>query len=117
MVVQPIMVSIRWRMVRMRWEREWGMARRLWEVAAGVVGCVIVGATLVSSATAGETALTPDEAKRFVANKFFSYTCFDGTNGAGRIQADGSVIGTMQSGAGPVRFVSLPSGTIKLGSD
>jgi len=93
------------------------MARRLSVVAAGFASCVVVGATLVASATAGETALTPDEAKRFVANKFFSYTCFDGTNGAGRIHADGSVVGTMQTGAGPVRFVSLPSGTIRLSAD
>jgi len=93
------------------------MARRLSVVAAGVVGSVIVGATLVASAIAGEIALTPDEARRFVANKMFSYTCFDGTNGAGRIHADGSVVGTMQNRNGPVRFVSLPSGTIRTTSD
>jgi len=92
------------------------MARRL-SVVAGLLGGVVVGVGLVASATAGETMLTPDEARRFVANKFFSYTCFDGTNGAGRIHADGSVVGTMQTGAGPVRFVSLPSGTIRTTSD
>ena len=93
------------------------MARRLSVVAAGLVGGVVVGASLVTSASAGETALAPEEAKRFVANKLFSYTCFDGTNGIGRIHADGSVVGTMQTGANPVRFVSLPSGTIRLTSD
>jgi hypothetical protein len=93
------------------------MARRLSVVAAGVVGSVIVGATLVASAIAGDIALTPDEARRFVANKMFSYTCFDGTNGAGRIHADGSVVGTMQNRNGPIRFVSLPSGTIRTTSD
>jgi hypothetical protein len=93
------------------------MAGRLSVVAAGLVGGVVVGAAMVASATAGETALTPDEAKRFVANKLFTYTCFDGTSGAGRIHADGSVVGTMQTGRGPIRFVSLPSGTIRLTSD
>lgn len=93
------------------------MARRLSVVAAGVIGSVVAGSAMVASANAGETALSPEEAKRFVANKFFSYTCFDGTNGAGRIHADGSVVGTMQTGNGPIRFVSLPSGTIRLSTD
>ncbi len=93
------------------------MQRRLAFVAAGLVGSLVAGAAVVASAAAGETPLKPDEAKRFVANKLFSYTCFDGTNGAGRIHADGSVVGTMQTGHGPVRFVSLPSGTIRLTSD
>jgi hypothetical protein len=61
--------------------------------------------------------MRPEEAKRFIANKLFSYTCFDGTRGAGRIQADGSVIGTMQANGGRVRYLALPTGTIKLTSD
>lgn len=62
--------------------------------------------------------MRPDEAKRFVAGKLFSYTCFDGTNGSGRIYSDGSVVGTVQlRGDGPVRHVTLPSGTIKIGSE
>jgi hypothetical protein len=62
--------------------------------------------------------LKPDEAKRFVAGKLFSYTCFEGTTGAGRIHADGSVAGTIQiGGRGPVRHVTLPSNTIRLNSD
>jgi hypothetical protein len=93
------------------------MTRQLSVVAAGVIGTVVAGAAMVASANAGETALSPEEAKRFVANKFFSYSCFDGTNGAGRIHSDGSVVGTMQTGNGPVRFVSLPSGTIRLSTD
>ena len=83
-------------------------------LAAGLVSGVIAGAAL-SLAQAGE--LKPEEAKRFVANKLFSYTCFDGTSGAGRILSDGSVVGTVQAGSGPVRHVSLPSGTIRLTSD
>src|SRR5262249_16030233 len=45
------------------------------------------------------------------------YNCFDGTRGAGRIHADGSVVGTMQVNSGRVRFVALPAGTIKLTSN
>jgi hypothetical protein len=54
-------------------------------------------------------------AHRFVVGKTFAYNCFDGTRGAGRIQSDLSVAGTVQiRGAGPVRFVQLPPGTLKV---
>ena len=58
--------------------------------------------------------LTPDAARRFVAGKLFAFNCFDGSRGAGRIYGDGSVIGTIQfRGAGPVRAVWLPAGTLR----
>jgi hypothetical protein len=64
-------------------------------------------------AMAGE--LKPEEARRFIAGKLFSYTCFDGTRGAGRIYADGSVVGTVQfRGQGPARSLALPSGTLRV---
>lgn len=91
------------------------MSRRV-AVAVALFGGVLAGAAL-SPARAGDVALRPEEAKRFVANKLFSYTCFDGTNGSGRIHADGSVVGIMQTASGPARFVSLPAGTIRLTSD
>jgi hypothetical protein len=68
----------------------------------------------VVSASAGP--LRPDEARRFVAGKLFSYTCFDGTRGVGRIHADGSVLGTIQARGGSPRFVAMPTGTIRLSS-
>ena len=44
----------------------------------------------------------PSEARRFIAGKLFAFNCFEGTRGAGRIYADGSVAGTVQiSGSGP----------------
>jgi hypothetical protein len=77
-------------------------------VLAGIVGAI--------PAQAGE--LRPEEAKRFVAGKLFSYTCFEGTTGLGRIYADGSVHGTIQiRGSGPVHAMSLPSGTVKVQPD
>ena len=55
-----------------------------------------------SAVPASPGSMTPDEAKRFVAGKLFAYTCFEGTRGAGRINADGSVAGTIQvRGAAP----------------
>jgi hypothetical protein len=70
----------------------------------------------LAPAAAGE--LKPEEAKKFVAGKYFSYTCFEGTTGSGRINADGSVTGTIQMrGSGPVRVVALPTGTLKVQPD
>jgi hypothetical protein len=65
-------------------------------------------------AAAGEY-LRPEQAHQFVAGKYFTYNCFDGTAGAGRIQADGSVAGTIRMrGAGAPRYVALPAGTIRV---
>jgi hypothetical protein len=74
---------------------------------------VVAGLLAAAPAVAGE--MKPEEAQRFVAGKLFSYTCFDGTAGAGRIFADGSVAGTIRvQGRGPVRYTMLPPGTIKV---
>lgn len=79
---------------------------------------VALAAVIGIAGTALAEDMKPDEAKRFVAGKLFSYTCFEGTNGSGRIYADGSVSGTIQfGGAGPVRYVTLPTGTIRVGSE
>lgn len=85
------------------------------KLATGLVSGALLGAGLLAPAAAAE--MKPEEAKRFIAGKLFSYSCFDGTKGAGRIHADGSVVGTMQVNSGRMRFVALPAGTIKLTSD
>lgn len=62
--------------------------------------------------------LGAEEAKRFISGKLFAYTCFEGTTGAGRIFSDGSVVGSIQiRGDGPVRYVALPAGTVKIKGD
>jgi hypothetical protein len=76
----------------------------------------VAGIIAAMPALAGE--LRPEEAKHFIAGKHFSYSCFEGSTGAGRINADGSVTGTIQiRGSGPVHFVSLPTGTIRVQPD
>jgi len=71
---------------------------------------------LAGPALAGE--LKPEDAKRFIAGKYFSYTCFEGSSGAGRVNTDGSVVGTIQvRGAGPTHFVALPTGTVRVQPD
>lgn len=81
------------------------MQARLALVAAGLVGATPMMAD----------PLNPDAARTFIAGKLFSYNCFDGTRGAGRIYTDGSVSGSIQMrGNGPVHQVTLPAGTLKV---
>ena len=45
----------------------------------------------------------------------FSYTCFEGTRGQGRVHPDGSVVGSVQfRGEGPTRYAALPPGTLRV---
>jgi hypothetical protein len=61
----------------------------------------------------GQEALKATAARAFVAGKLFSFRCFDGTYGAGRIFNDGSVVGRIRFGGnGLLRFVRLPEGTL-----
>jgi hypothetical protein len=79
---------------------------------------LLVIAALFATLPAHAGEMRPEDAKRFVAGKYFSYTCFEGSRGMGRIQADGSVAGTIQMrGAGPVHMMSLPAGTVKVAPD
>src|SRR3954468_22773210 len=74
---------------------------------------VVLG--LMASAPAFSEELRPEEARKFIAGKLFAFNCFEGTRGAGRIFADGSVIGSIQfQGQGPVRHVRLPAGTLQV---
>jgi len=74
---------------------------------------VTIGLLAALPAVAGE--MNADEARRFVIGKMFSYTCFEGTRGQGRVNADGSVAGSIQfQGAGPVRYAHLPANTLQV---
>ena len=76
----------------------------------------VAGIIAAMPVLAGE--LKPEQAKQFIAGKHFSYTCFEGTRGMGRIQADGSVAGTIQMrGSGPVHSMALPAGTVRVQPD
>lgn len=57
--------------------------------------------------------MTADVAREFVAGRFFTYQCFDGTYGAGRIHNDGSAAGTIRvSGRGTSHYLRLPANTL-----
>jgi len=80
------------------------------------IAVMVAGVLASLPAAAGE--MRPDEARRFVTGKLFAYSCFDGTSGAGRVFADGSVAGTIRiKGEGPVRYAMLPAGTLRVRSD
>ena len=70
-------------------------------------------ATLLFAASASAEGLTAKQARAFVAGKLFSYECFDGTTGVGRINNDGSAAGTIRiTGKDPTRYVRLPVNTL-----
>jgi hypothetical protein len=74
---------------------------------------LLCGLLAAVPAVAGE--MSAEEARRFVIGKMFTYTCFEGTRGHGRVHADGSVAGSIQfQGKGQVRYAHLPAGTLKV---
>ena len=59
--------------------------------------------------------MNAEEAQRFASGKLFAFNCIGGLRGAGRIYADGSVIGNIQwNDGGPVQPVWLPAGTLRI---
>jgi hypothetical protein len=80
------------------------------------IAVVVASLAVILPAMAEE--MKPEQAQRFVVGKLFSYSCFDGTQGAGRIFPDGSVAGTIRvSRSGPVRYAMLPPGTLRVKSE
>jgi hypothetical protein len=74
-----------------------------------------LGAGILGTGWAAAEDLAPEQASVFVVGKLFSYTCFEGTAGIGRISPDGSVVGTIRiRGEGETRFAALPPGTIRV---
>ena len=81
-------------------------------LARFVLGTIAAGA-MIAPAFAGM--MTAEEARKFVAGKVFTFTCFDGTRGAGRILDDMGAAGAVQfSGSGPFRHVRLPGNTLQI---
>jgi hypothetical protein len=70
---------------------------------------------LLAFRPASAESLNAETARSFVVGRLFAFNCFDGSRGAGRIYDDGSVVGTIQfQGGGPVEWVSLRPGTLKV---
>jgi hypothetical protein len=78
-----------------------------------VLRTAVALAALAAAGPAFAEPLSADAARRFVVGKVFSFTCFEGTAGSGRIFNDGSVAGVVKiQGSGPTRFMHLPPGTL-----
>src|ERR1700757_1474382 len=81
-------------------------------LARFVLGTAMAVSAIVP-AMAGQ--MNAEEARRFVSGKVFSFTCFDGTRGAGRILDDMGAAGAVQfSGSGPIRRIRLPGNTLQI---
>jgi hypothetical protein len=81
-------------------------------LARFVLGTAVAVAAVVP-AVAGQ--MNAEEARHFVTGKVFTFTCFDGTRGAGRILDDMGAAGSVQfSGSGPIRHVRLPGNTLQI---
>jgi hypothetical protein len=81
-------------------------------LARFVLGAGLTVAAIVP-ALAGQ--MSAEEARRFVSGKVFSFACFDGTRGVGRILDDMGAAGAVQfSGSGPIRHVRLPGNTLQI---
>ena len=81
-------------------------------------GVAMVLVALAGATPASADELKADEARRFIAGKMFSYQCFEGTSGRGRIHADGSVAGYISiRGNTTPRYVVLPAGTLRVKGD
>jgi hypothetical protein len=71
-------------------------------------GLLALSVIMFATSASGES-LSAKQARTFVAGKLFSYQCFDGTTGVGRINNDGSAAGTIRiTGKDPTRYVRLP---------
>ncbi len=77
------------------------------------VAIVLAGVLAAVPAFAGS--MNADEARHFVIGKLFSFNCFEGTSGTGRVHPDGSVSGIVRfGGASGARYVTLPPGTLRV---
>jgi len=78
-----------------------------------LVRSAIALAMLAVSVPAHAQALNAEQARHFVAGKLFTFNCFEGSTGSGRMFHDGSVVGLVRmQGQGPIRFMRLPAGTL-----
>lgn len=91
-------------------------------LAGGTAGIALFAAALAApfaaptGARAGD-ALNAEQARAFVVGRMFSFTCFEGSRGAGRISSDGSVAGTIALREKPMRYVRLPPNTLRVRGD
>jgi hypothetical protein len=78
----------------------------------------LIATAILTALPAHAQQMNAHEARSFVVGKLFSYQCFEGTRGAGRIMENGGVAGTIQfRGNGVTRYAALPQNTIRVVGD
>jgi hypothetical protein len=76
---------------------------------------ILAAIFLLAVSNAQAQTMTAEQAKEFVSGGLFSYRCFDGTYGSGKIFSDGSAVGSIRvTGRGQARYMQLPSNTLYL---
>lgn len=76
---------------------------------------IFAAALLLAASSAHAQTMTAEQAREFVSGGLFSYRCFDGTHGGGRIFTDGSASGSIRvMGRGQTRYMRLPPNTLYL---
>jgi hypothetical protein len=79
---------------------------------------LVVMAALWAAVPAIAGNMGADEAQRFVVGNLFSFSCFEGTSGEGRVYADGSIGGVIRlAGSGSSQYGTLPPGTLRVRGD
>lgn len=73
-----------------------------------------LGFAALASAPAAAQQLTADQARDFVIGRNFSFSCFEGSTGSGKVYPDGSVAGFISLRDRPPRFVRLPPNTLRV---
>jgi hypothetical protein len=74
---------------------------------------IISALFLFAAGSAQAQTMTAEQAKEFVSGALFSYRCFDGTVGSGRIFTDGAAAGSIRvMGRGNTRYLQLPPNTL-----
>lgn len=85
-------------------------------LAAVGFATIVTGPALTTAAARAEEQLSAEQARAFVVGRDFSFTCFEGSKGSGRVNADGSVAGIISLREAPARFVRLPANTLRVRS-
>ena len=73
---------------------------------------LLVGLLAAAAGCAGE--MSADEARRFVIGKMFTYTCFEGTRGQGRVIRTARWSAPSNSTARADALRALPAGTLQV---
>jgi hypothetical protein len=74
---------------------------------------LIAALSLASAPAVAQETMTADMAREFVVGRYFTYHCFDGTYGSGRIETDGGAAGTIRvTGKGTSHYLRLPTNTL-----